>query len=168
MAGESNLVFIINELDKADSGNAGGNPADALLTLLDNLGYTDNYIECMIPTRGVYPIATANDKERISKPLMTRFALIDIPDYTHDEKKVIFRDFAMPKVLKRMGLRPEELIIEDGAIDAVVEKFGDEPGCRDLEQAAEHLAANALYQIETKHIAAVTFNYENAKELLNQ
>lgn len=167
-AGTSNLVFIINELDKADSGNAGGNPADALLTLLDNLGYTDNYIECMIPTRGVYPIATANDKERISKPLMTRFALIDIPDYTHDEKKVIFRDFAMPKVLKRMGLRPEELIIEDGAIDAVVEKFGDEPGCRDLEQAAEHLAANALYQIETKHIAAVTFNYENAKELLNQ
>ena len=89
-------------------------------------------------------------------------------DKMKEDVTEFFRDFAMPKVLKRMGLRPEELIIEDGAIDAVVEKFGDEPGCRDLEQAAEHLAANALYQIETKHIAAVTFNYENAKELLNQ
>ena len=39
-----------------------GNPADVLLTLLDNLGFTDNYMECMVPTVGVYPIATANDK----------------------------------------------------------------------------------------------------------
>ena len=34
MAGESNLVFIINELDKASSGKGNGNPADVLLTLL--------------------------------------------------------------------------------------------------------------------------------------
>ena len=46
-AGESNLVFIINELDKAASGKGNGNPADVLLTLLDNLGFTDNYMECM-------------------------------------------------------------------------------------------------------------------------
>ena len=63
MAGESNLVFIINELDKAASGKGNGNPADVLLTLLDNLGFTDNYMECMVPTVGVYPIATANDKD---------------------------------------------------------------------------------------------------------
>ena len=54
--------FIINELDKAASGKGNGNPADVLLTLLDNLGFTDNYMECMVPTVGVYPIATANDK----------------------------------------------------------------------------------------------------------
>ena len=68
-----------------------------LLTLLDNLGFTDNYIECMIPTVGVYPIATANDKSQISAPLMSRFAVIDIPDYTPEEKKVIFSKFALPK-----------------------------------------------------------------------
>ena len=77
MAGESNLVFIINELDKASSGKGNGNPADVLLTLLDNLGFTDNYLECMIPTFGVYPIATANDKDQISAPLMSRFAVIE-------------------------------------------------------------------------------------------
>ena len=74
MAGESNLVFIINELDKAANGKGNGNPADVLLTLLDNLGFTDNYMECTVPTFGVYPIATANDKEQISAPLMSRFA----------------------------------------------------------------------------------------------
>lgn len=87
MAGESNLVFIINELDKASAGKGNGNPADVLLTLLDNLGFTDNYMECMVPTVGVYPIATANDKSQISAPLMSRFAVVDIPDYTPEEKR---------------------------------------------------------------------------------
>ena len=108
MAGESSLVFIINELDKAASGKGNGNPADVLLTLLDNLGFTDNYIECMIPTSGVYPIATANDKEQISAPILSRFAVIDIPDYTFEEKKIIFSKFALPKVLKRMSLKEQE------------------------------------------------------------
>ena len=108
VAGESNLVFIINELDKAASGKGNGNPADVLLTLLDNLGFTDNYIECMVPTVGVYPIATANDKSQISAPLMSRFAVIDIPDYTPEEKKIIFSRFALPKVLNRMGLNDQD------------------------------------------------------------
>ncbi len=165
-AGSDNVVFIINELDKADQGDSGANPADALLTLLDNLGYTDNYIECMIPTGGVYPIATANDKSRISAPLMSRFAVIDIPDYTPEEKKVIFSRFSLPKILKRMGMKAEECIIPDDAVDVVIEKFARMPGCRDLEQAAEHLAANALYQIETGDLAGVTFTPEMVRQIL--
>ena len=167
MAGESNLVFIINELDKAASGKGNGNPADVLLTLLDNLGFTDNYMECMVPTVGVYPIATANDKAQISAPLMSRFAVIDIPDYTPEEKKIIFSRFALPKVLKRMSLKQEECIVTDEALDAVIKKFEDTTGIRDLEQAAEHIAANALYQIEVDHAKTVTFTPEMVQELLD-
>ena len=166
MAGESNLVFIINELDKAASGKGNGNPADVLLTLLDNLGFTDNYIECMIPTSGVYPIATANDKSQISAPLMSRFAVIDIPDYTPEEKKAIFSKFALPKVLKRIGLREGECIMTDDALEAVIDIFSDTTGIRDLEQAAEHIVANALYQIEVDHLEQVTFTGEMVRELL--
>ncbi|MCC6095282.1 MAG: AAA family ATPase [Eubacterium sp.] len=165
-AGSDNLVFIINELDKADQGDNSANPADALLTLLDNLGYTDNYIECMIPTGGVYPIATANDKSRISAPLMSRFAVIDIPDYTPEEKKYIFSKFSLPKIIKRMGMRPEECVIPDEAVDVIVQKYAALPGCRDLEQAAEHLAANALYRIETEHLDGVTFTPEMIRQIL--
>ena len=166
MAGESNLVFIINELDKAASGKGNGNPADVLLTLLDNLGFTDNYIECMIPTVGVYPIATANDKSKISAPLMSRFAVIDIPDYTSEEKKIIFSKFAMPKVLRRMSLRENECIITEDALDAIVGKYADTTGIRDLEQAAEHIAANALYQIEVNHVSEVIFDADMVRGLL--
>ena len=166
MAGESNLVFIINELDKANSGKGNGNPADVLLTLLDNLGFTDNYMECMIPTVGVYPIATANEKDQISAPLMSRFAVIDIPDYTPEEKKAIFQRFALPKVLKRMGLKDDECIMTDEALDAVIEMYSETTGIRDLEQAAEHIAANALYQIEVHHMNSVTFDGAMVRNLL--
>ena len=166
VSGQSNLVFIINELDKAAAGKGNGNPADVLLTLLDNLGFTDNYMECMVPTVGVYPIATANDKSQISAPILSRFAVIEIPDYTKEEKKVIFSRFALKKVLKRMALREEECVITDEALDTIVDIFEGTSGIRDLEQAAEHIAANALYQIEVNHVKSVTFNSQMVCELL--
>ena len=38
-------------------------------------------------------------------------------------------------------------------------------GIRDLEQAAEHLAANALYQIEVDGLTEVVFDAEKVKKL---
>ena len=138
---------------------------EILATLLDNLGFTDNYMECMITTVGVYTIATANNKEDISAPLMSRFAVIDIPDYTFEEKKIIFSKFALPKVLKRIGLKENECIITEDGLDAVIEEFKNTSGIRDLEQAAEHLAANALYRIEVDHVPQVTFDAEGVRHL---
>ena len=166
-AGESNLVFIINELDKAASGKGNGNPADVLLTLLDNLGFTDNYIECNVPTVGVYPIATANEKDQISAPIMSRFSVIDIPDYTPEEKKIIFSRFALPKILKRMSLRRDECTVTDEGLDVIIELYSNTSGIRDLEQAAEHIAANALYQIEVNHVKEVVFDGEAVRALLS-
>ena len=71
----------------------------------------------------IYPIATANEKDQISAPLMSRFAVIDIPDYTPEEKKAIFSRFALPKILKRMGLKEDECIMTDEALDTVIERI---------------------------------------------
>lgn len=166
LTGSSNIVFVINELDKADHEGQSGNPADTLLTLLDNLGFTDNYMECQIPTQGVYPIATANDKDRISEPLITRFAVIDIPDYTPQEKRIIFRDYSLPKVLRHMGMSQEECRITPDAVDSIVDLYRERPGCRDLEQAAEHLAAHALFEIETGGARHVEYDAQKARALL--
>ena len=165
-AESSNLVFIINELDKAAAGKGNGNPADVLLTLLDNLGFTDNYVECNIPTGGVYPIATANEKSAISAPLMSRFAVIELDDYTFDEKKAIFKGFTMPKVLKRIGMNPSECVITEDGLDAIIDTYKNVSGIRDLEQAAEHIAANALYHIEALGYESVVYDAQKVKSVL--
>ena len=46
----------------------------------------------------------------------------------------------------------------DEALDTVIDIFSDTTGIRDLEQAAEHIVANALYQIEVHHVSNVTFD----------
>ena len=58
----------------------------------------------------------------------------DIPDYTEDEKKIIFTKFALPKILKRMSMKEEECVILPEALDEVVRRYSDTTGIRDLEQ----------------------------------
>ena len=65
-----------------------------------------------------------------------------------------------------MALREEECVITDDALDTIVDIFEGTSGIRDLEQAAEHIAANALYQIEVNHVKSVTFNSQMVCELL--
>ena len=165
-AGTSNVVFVINELDKADGEHTNGNPGDVLLTLLDNLGFTDVYMECAIPTGGVYPIGTANDKSKISGPLLSRFSVIEIPDYTPEEKKIIFTQYALPRVLKKVGMGKKECVLTDGAVDCVIRRFQGYTGCRELEQAAEHIAGNALYRIETERVSQVIYDERAVERLL--
>ena len=52
------------------------------------------------------------------------------------------------------------------AVDAIIDLYKDRPGCRDLEQAAEHLAGNALYEIETQKVSEVEFDAKKAVRLL--
>jgi ATP-dependent Lon protease len=65
-----------------------------------------------------------------------------------------------------MGLHSEECVVSEEALDALVEHYANTDGIRDLEQAAEHLAANALYQIEVDHVSKVVFDAKMVKELL--
>ena len=58
------------------------------------------------------------------------------------------------------------LIAADG-LEAIVDLFSNTSGIRDLEQAAEHIAANALYQIEVNHVTQVVFDAKMVRELLS-
>lgn len=87
-------------------------------------------------------------------------------DYTDEEKKIIFSKYALPKVLKRMSLKENEIILTDEGLDRIIQKHANTSGIRDLEQAAEHIAANALYQIEVNHMQSVTIDAQMVEKVL--
>ena len=66
-----------------------------------------------------------------------------------------------------MSLKAEECVVTEEGLEAVVEKHKNTSGIRDLEQAAEHIAANALYQIEVDHLTGVVFDGEMVRKLLS-
>ena len=65
-----------------------------------------------------------------------------------------------------MSMKEDECVILPEALDEVVRHYSDTTGIRDLEQAAEHIAANALYQIEVNHVDQVVFDAKMVRELL--
>lgn len=63
-------------------------------------------------------------------------------------------------------MKEEECVILPEALTEVIRRYSDTTGIRDLEQAAEHIAANALYQIEVNHVDKVVFDAKMVRELL--
>lgn len=61
-----------------------------------------------------------------------------------------------------------EIVLTGEGLDELIEQYKNTSGIRDLEQAAEHLAANALYQIEVDHVKQVVFDAEMVKNYLRK
>ena len=63
-------------------------------------------------------------------------------------------------------MEKEECSLTEDGLEAVIDLHRNTSGIRDLEQAAEHLAANALYQIEVDHVKSVVFDETMVRNLL--
>lgn len=162
----ANLVMVLNEIDKAAGAKDRGNPLDVLLPLLDGMGFTDTYLEVTVPTQGLFFIATCNEIEKISKPILDRFFRIDIPAYSTSEKTEIFEKYIMPKVLRSSCVDSSEVSITKEAQTELIKKYAIEPGVRDLERYAEKLVTNYLMKKEMCKIRHVDFTQDDLPHLL--
>jgi len=135
-AGTNNPVFMLDEVDKLDSGFR-GDPSSALLEVLDpeqNDQFNDHYLELDYDLSKVLFVATANYVDRIPAPLRDRMEMIEITGYTQNEKLQIAKQYLVPRQIERNGLTEKQISFEDNAISLVIDGYTRESGVRQLER----------------------------------
>ncbi|HBE86337.1 MAG TPA: endopeptidase La [Lachnoclostridium sp.] len=152
-AGKTNPVMVLDEVDKIMSGGFSGDPASALLEVLDpeqNNSFTDHYMDLPYDLSDVFFVATANSLESIPGPLLDRMEIIQITSYTMDEKFHIGKNHLIPEVLKEHGLKQEQLVIEDEVLQKIISDYTLEAGVRGLKKQLSGLARITTEKIVSK------------------
>ncbi|MBQ3109734.1 MAG: endopeptidase La [Clostridia bacterium] len=132
----ANPIILLDEIDKL-SRDYKGDPASALLEVLDsnqNNAFTDHYMEIPVDLSKVMFITTANDLSTVSRPLLDRMELIEVPGYTEEEKKEIATRHLLPKQLKLHGLKKTQVKIAPDVISDIIAGYTKESGVRTLER----------------------------------
>ena len=144
-----NPVFLLDEMDKVGS-DWRGDPSSALLEVLDpaqNHTFRDHYLELDVDLSDVLFIGTANVLETIPAPLLDRTEVIRLDGYTDLEKVAIARDHLLPRQIRGAGLEPEEIVVTEDALTAVVDRYTREAGVRSLERELGKLARKVATKI---------------------
>ncbi|MFH4857294.1 endopeptidase La [Vibrio diabolicus] len=166
--GVKNPLFLLDEIDKMSS-DMRGDPASALLEVLDpeqNNSFNDHYLEVDYDLSDVMFVATSNSMN-IPGPLLDRMEVIRLSGYTEDEKLNIAKRHLVDKQVKRNGLKPDEIIIEDSAIIGIIRYYTREAGVRNLEREISKICRKAVKNILLdKDIKSVTVTMNNLKEYL--
>ncbi|MBW3140216.1 endopeptidase La [Ferrimonas balearica] len=166
--GVKNPLFLLDEIDKMSS-DMRGDPASALLEVLDpeqNSAFNDHYLEVDYDLSDVMFVATSNSMA-IPGPLLDRMEVIRLSGYTEDEKLNIALQHLLPKQLKRNGVKPDELSVEESAIIGIIRYYTREAGVRSLEREISKICRKAVKQILLgKSGKPVVVNGDNLKEFL--
>lgn len=145
-----NPLILIDEIDKIGHGGIHGDPAAALLELLDpeqNNSFLDNYLDIPIDLSKVLFVCTANTLETIPRPLLDRMEIIELTGYVAEEKVKIAENYLSPSAKKSAGLDNANVTITEDAVRSLMKHYCRESGVRSLKKNIEKIYRKAALNV---------------------
>ena len=167
-AGTLDPVFMLDEIDKVGA-DFRGDPSSALLEVLDpeqNDTFQDHYLDVEYDLSNVLFIATANVLDTIQPALLDRMEVIDLAGYINEEKKAIARQYLWPRVLKRHGLKKNQLKLKDDVWDTIIDQYTREAGVRNFEKQLARMARKVAHQVVRGEQKSLTVDEKKLRNLL--
>ena len=153
-AGTGNPVIILDEIDKIGQDTVHGNPAAALLEVLDpeqNNAFHDNFLDIDYDLSKVMFVATANNLNTIPAPLLDRMEIIEVGGYLTEEKVEIARRHLIPDEMTANGIANENVTISDNAIEKIIENYTRESGVRQLKKKIGKICRRIAFNIASEN-----------------
>lgn len=170
LAGSSNPVFLLDEIDKVGL-DFRGDPTAALLEALDpeqNTAFSDHYLELAYDLSDVLFVTTANVIHTIPRALFDRMELITLPGYTSYDKIEISKKFLIPKQMAENGLSVEDIELTDDAVSSIIKHYTREAGLRTLERKIASLMRKvAKEKVECGKCGKTVITEENLASYLD-
>lgn len=163
-------VIMLDEVDKIGA-DWRGDPSSALLEVLDpeqNKDFRDNYLDVPFDLSKVMFITTANQLETIPPPLLDRMELIQLPGYTEHEKLKIAQRYLIPKEIQANALRPDELVIEEETLRAMIKDYTREAGVRNIEREIANVCRKAAKAVAEGKPVPIVVKAEDLHEYLGK
>jgi ATP-dependent Lon protease len=170
-AGSHNPVFMIDEIDKMGA-DYRGDPASAMLEVLDpeqNSTFRDHYLDVAFDLSRAMFICTANDLDRVPRPLHDRMETIALAGYTEEEKLEIARRYLVPRQIERNGLKRSQIGFTDTGLKAIIGDYTREAGVRSLEREIGSVCRKVAVRVATgNHARKVSVTGPRVRELLGR
>lgn len=167
-AGQSNPLFVLDEIDKLGRDHH-GDPSSAMLEVLDpeqNSAFHDNYLDLDYDLSNVMFIATCNNLGSIQPALRDRMEIIEVTGYTVEEKVQIAKRHLVPKHLNDSGLSQKEIKIPVKTLESIVEQYTNESGVRGLEKRIAKVIRNRAKEVALEESFEASVIPEHLKGIL--
>lgn len=149
----ANPVFVLDEIDKIMSMGVNGDPAAAMLEVLDpeqNTAFHDNYLDIDYDLSKIMFVATANSLQNVHPALVDRMEVINISGYIEQEKLQIAKQHLIPNNIKANGLNRRQFALDDETISYLINNYTRESGVRQLDKVIAKLVRNRVVQIASE------------------
>jgi ATP-dependent Lon protease len=119
-----NGIILFDEIDKINDSMKGSEIQNTLLHVCDstqNKAFVDEFLTGIeIDLSGYFIVFTLNNKNNISGPMKSRINIVQVKNYTKEEKVNIIKIFTIPDLIKNIE---GKMIFSDNIINNIIKNY---------------------------------------------
>ena len=132
-----------------------------------NSTFTDHYMNVPYDLSNVFFICTANSVDTIPEPLLNRMEVIQFQGYTPLDKMQIAKKHLLPKAMRAVGIREENLEMDDSVLETIISEYTRESGVRGLKKRMDTLCRSAAVELVRGSADKITVTQDNLRDYMD-